>query len=322
MFGLMLFAFQDVAMKHFSDRYSMLQIVFLRGLIATIPLALAVLLVDGFRGFSAARPWLCMARGLMGFTSFVGYYMAIAALPLALVVAIIFSAPIMVTVISASFLGEQVGWRRWCAVLVGFCGVLVVTGPSLEINPVPAGYAMLGAVAYAGSTVLTRVIGDADNAWTMAFYSMVVFVLASAITSISIAAIGVDWVTAGPSLQFLARPWSHFQEIDLAIILALGVNAAIAFYCITKAYRAAPASLLAPFEYTYILWAVALGFLIWGEVPSATTAMGIVLLIGSGMFVLYREVVTSRLQRQTAVVKLAASNAAPLLPLRRSLDIA
>lgn len=287
--GLFLFSLQDVVIKSFSDRYSVLQIVFVRGIVALVFLFIAVIVTSGPRGLVAYNPRLLLLRGLFGFLSYLGYYLAIAALPLAEVVTIVFAAPIFIAVLSVLLLKEKVGPRRWSAVIVGFVGVSIVVGRTGNIGNLAAILAVLAALTYAGQTIITRYAASYDRPWTMSLYSMVVFLVGSALASLMIASFGPVIATDHPSLQFLLRPWVVPAATDLMLMVFLGVNAAVGFYCLTKAYWIAPVSVIAPFEYTYIIWAVLFGFLIWSEVPAVTTFIGLALLIGSSLYILRRE---------------------------------
>ncbi len=291
--GLFLFSLQDVVIKSFSDRYSVLQIVFIRGVVALIPMVIAVLATTGWRGLFPLKPGLMLLKGMFGFLSYCTYYLAIAALPLAAVVAIVFTAPIFVTVLSALLLGETVGRRRWLAVAVGFLGVVVVIGPSGHVWNAAAFLALVSALFYASSTITTRFIGSVAEPWTISLYSMLVFVTGSGLASVIIAG-GTFAGHEHASLQFLLRPWVIPATRDLLLMILLGFNAAVGFYCITKAYWIAPVSVVAPFEYTYIIWAVLFGYVFWSEVPRPTTALGVVILIASSLYILRRELAESR----------------------------
>ncbi len=161
-FGLFMLSFQDVIIKAFSDQYSVLQIVFIRCSVALVPIVIAILWISGWRGFVAYEPRLLLLRGLFGFLSYLGYYLAIAALPLAEVVTIVFSAPIFITVLSVVLLKEKVGARRWSAILVGFLGVVVVVGPSGQIADLAVILALLTALTYALMSIVTRYVGASD----------------------------------------------------------------------------------------------------------------------------------------------------------------
>ncbi len=288
-FGLFLFSLQDIVIKSFAERYSVLQIVFVRGVIALLLIIMAVMLTSGPRGLLSRTPGLLLLKGLCGFLSYTGYYLAIAALPLAEVVSIVFTAPIFATVLSAVLLKERVGPRRWSAVLVGFAGMLIVIGPPGFAGQAAAVLAVLSALFYALSTLLTRCVGPDDSPWTVSLYSMITFLVGSAIASLAVAGIGGSMAIDHPSAQFLLRPWTLPPLLDLLLMVFLGINAAVGFYCLAKAYLMAPVSVIAPFEFTYIIWAVLFGFLIWSEVPTATTLLGVGILIGSSFYILRRE---------------------------------
>ena len=233
--GLFLFALQDVVIKGFSDRYSVLQLVFVRGLVAMIPILIAVIVTSGWRGIVAYKPRLLIVKGLLGFLSYMGYYLALAAIPLVEVVAIVFMAPIFVTVLSAVFLKESVGFRRWIAVFVGFMAVLIVVGPSGRITHLATILAVLSALTYACSTFITRFIGPDDRPWTITLYSMGTFLIGSSIASVFVFAFGSAVVTEDASLQFLLRPWVVPESLDGLLMVFLGVNAAAGFYCLINA---------------------------------------------------------------------------------------
>lgn len=292
--GLFLFALQDVVIKGFSDRYSVLQLVFVRGVVAMVPILIAVVVTSGWRGVIAYKPRLLVVKGLLGFLSYLGYYLALAAMPLAEVVAIVFMAPIFVTVLSAIFLKESVGFRRWVAVFVGFMAVLIVIGPSDRIAHLATILAVLSALTYACSTFITRFIGPDDRPWTITLYSMGAFLIGSSIASVFVFSFGGAFLTDDASLQFLLRPWVVPEPLDCLLMVFLGVNAAAGFYCLISAYWVAPASVVAPFEYTYIIWAVLFGYLFWSEIPEPTTIIGVALLIASNAYIFRWE-----LRRQT-----------------------
>ena len=296
--GLFLFSLQDVVIKFFSDDYSVLQIVIIRGVVAALVVGTVVFTLFGREGFIIRQPRLVLNKGFLAFLSYLTYYMAIASLPLADVVTITFSAPIMVTVMSALLLGEQVGLRRWSAVVVGFLGVFIVVGPGGKIANIAVSFAALASLTYALSSVIARYIGPEDRPWTVTFYFSVAHFFGGVILSLFVMIFGSMLVAKHPSIEFLVRPWSTENHTDLLIMAALGVNAALGFYFLNKAYLSAQASKVAPFEYTYILWAVIFGYVFWGEVPAVNTLIGVALLIGSNLYILHRELLNRRRQRR------------------------
>ena len=304
-FGLFLFSIQDIIIKHFSDHYSVLQIVFVRGMIALGLLLLMIKSTGEVISLRSRRPLLMTFRGLLGFSSYTTYYLAVAAMPLAEVVSITFTMPLIVTAMSALILGEKVGVRRWSAVLIGFIGVLIILSPSGEFNSLAVVFAFIAAITYASQTVLTRFLGDHDHPLTIAFNAILVFTVASGILSLLLVSGIISVSTSHPSLDFFARAWAMPSQIDLMLMLVIGFIAAVGFYSLSKAYCSSEASAIAPFEFTYILWAVVFGYLFWNEVPGPTTILGVFVLISSSLYIWYRERQIQR--RETALLPVQAA---------------
>lgn len=288
-FGLFLFSFQDVIIKHFSDHYSVLQIVFYRGLIAIMIFMTLFIVMREKVPLMSKRPPLMLARGLLGFCSYTCYYLAVAAMPLAEVVSITFTMPLFVTAMSALILREKVGIRRWSAVVIGFVGVLIILSPQGEFNPLAVVFAFGAAISYASHTIITRFLGSHDNPVTIAFNAIGIFTLASGGLSLAMYFGLIDISSEHPSLAFFGRDWAPILDYDLLLIFAIGIIAAVGFFCLSRAYCLAEASAIAPFEFTYILWAVLFGFVFWNEVPGPTTIVGMLVLIGSSLYIGYRE---------------------------------
>jgi len=288
-FALFLFSLQDIIIKYFSDQYSVLQIVFIRGAIAVSLMWLVARLISESGELASRRPGLALSRGLLGFCSYTTYYLAVASLPLAEVVAIVFTAPLFVTAMSALLLGEKVGLRRWSAVFAGFVGVLIIVGPSGEFASLAVILSFAASITYASQTIITRYLGSHDTPLSIAFNALMVFTGASALLSLMMAGGLISITSTHPSLLFFARDWVLPETLDLSLMVFLGFNGAIAFYCMSKAYCVAPASTIAPFEFTYVIWAVVFGYLFWSEIPRATTLCGLFILIGSSIYIWNRE---------------------------------
>lgn len=288
-FGLFLFSIQDIIIKFFSDQYSVLQIVFIRGLVSMVVIVLFIKFFMPGIAFLSSRPRTAIARGLFGFFSYLAYYLAVAAMPLAEVVAIVFTMPLFVTAMSALILGEKVGIRRWSAVVVGFLGVLVILSPSGEFNALAVALAFTASITYATQTTITRFLSAHDEPLTLAFNSILVFTCASGILSLLLFGGIISVSSEHASLAFFGRDWVMPETPHLALIIFLGVNGAAGFYCLSKAYCSAEASAIAPFEYTYIIWAIVFGYLFWNEVPGITTIIGVIILVSSSLYIWYRE---------------------------------
>jgi len=288
MTGLFFFSFQDIIVKLLSDRFNVLQIVFTRSCFALSFLVLIGLFTSGRRALFAKQPILLMVKGGVTFFAFLFYYLALPSLPLADIVAIAFMSPILMTVLSVIVLKESVGPRRWAAIFVGFIGVLIVVGPSGNFTNLGAVFAFGCACSYAVSSILTRFIDKGDEPITIAIYSMIMFFVISGTMALFVSNIDSQQVT-NPSMQFLFRDWVKPDNREMLLLFLIGCIATVGFYCLGRAYLVAPASHVAPFEYTYIVWAVILSFLFFNEVPKLTTLIGVSILVGSSLFIWYRE---------------------------------
>jgi drug/metabolite transporter (DMT)-like permease len=291
--GMLVIIGNDVAIKWMSGDYPIHQIVLTRSLVA-IPITLLIAWFDGgWRRLKTRRPLLHLARGLLIVVANMCYFLALAAMPLADAMALFFVAPLFITALSVPMLGETVGIRRWLAVLAGLVGVLIMLRPASGVFQLAAMLPIIAALAYALMQMLTRRLGVTDGAAAMALYIQLTFVVVSAVIGLSIG----DGRFAGSehaSLDFLLRAWHWPTPVDAGWMVFCGVCVAFGGYLLSQAYRLAQASVVAPFEYTALPWGVILGFLLWGEIPTPVTVAGMVLVVGSGLYVLYREKVRAK----------------------------
>jgi drug/metabolite transporter (DMT)-like permease len=297
--GASVFPLQDVVIKKLSDHYPVLQIVFIRGLVSVWALAFLAWWEGGPAGLSTTRPGLHAVRGALGVVSFTSYYMAIAALPLAEVVAVSFASPLFVTALSALVLGEPVGARHWTAVLVGFAGVLVVVRPGTAVFEPAALLVVVSALFYAVSQTITRHLGRTDSAATIALSSTLLSLPVAAVGGLIAGRLAPDGVLH-PSLAFLLRAWVRPGWGELALLALCGVIAGVGAYSLAQGYRAAPARTVAPFEYVMILWAVLWGYVFWGSVPGGATLLGVAMTVGAGLWVVHHQAGIERERRRRA----------------------
>ncbi len=291
--GIAVFSIQDIIIRTLSGTYPALEIMFIRGMAALIPIAFLVYLGGGWSSLRVPHPYINLLRGLLQVTSYTAYYMAMTAMPLAEVTAILFVSPLIVTLFSALFLGESVGPRRWTAVFVGLGGILTIVRPSSAMLEPEAFLVLLASVTYASSVVITRRIGRTQSGASLAFIAMAIFVAVSGVAG-GLMGDGGYANESHPSLSFLLRAWVAPGSDDMLLLGACGLIAAMGFYCLAQGYRVAPASVVAPFEFIAMPLAVLWGILIWDEYPSPETLLGILLIVGSGIYVLNREAVHNR----------------------------
>jgi drug/metabolite transporter (DMT)-like permease len=264
-----LYGFMDALIKYQAARYPVVEVMFFRSLFALVPLAWLVRRGGGLSSLRTRQPRLQAVRAIIGFVSLICFIEAFALMPLADVVAIGFAAPLFITALSVPLLGEHVGWRRWSAVLVGFAGVLIMVRPGSGLLGVAAFVALLGTLTYALSIITIRRLSATDgNAPTVASFTVFAVLATGAVLPFYwVTPVGTDWIM-------------------LVAIGLLGGAAQIAF---THAFSLAPPVIVAPFDYANMLLATMLGYLIWGDVPTAAVLAGAVLVIASGLYIVYRE---------------------------------
>lgn len=286
--GMLIFSLQDIAVKWMGGDYPVLEIVTFRSLVA-LPLTLLFFRYEGGRGLpTTPQPKLEYVRGIFFFLSYTTHFMGLAALPLADVAAIKYSAPLMITLLSVMLLGELVGPRRWLALLVGFLGVLLIVRPGMASFNLGSLFILLSVFFYALATILTRKLQPTDSSATMAYYSSLVYLMATIILAPLLIFIG-DFPDAHPSIAFLFRSWSAPSLLDWLIMSGLGLVWAGGMYFLARAYSVAQASDVAPFEYVALPINIMWGFVLWHEVPTWLTLAGASLTLGSGLYILYRQ---------------------------------
>ncbi len=266
--GVALFAMNDALGKWLLVDYSVGELLLIRSIAALVLLA-PFMWQAGAAAFTAApRPWLQLVRILLSTSEVSMFFWAVSYLPLADTVTFYLAGPIYVTALSVLLLGEVVGWRRWIAVMVGFSGVVLALRPSAASITLPALIALTGSMMFAGLMVATRLLRETSNTVLVAGQIAGTLVL------------GAVWAPYG---------WVTPTPGDLALLCLFGVISIVALACINRALKLAAASVVAPYQYTFILWAIALGYLVFGDVPDAFTLSGAAIIVGAGLYILWRE---------------------------------
>ncbi len=267
------FAFLDAIAKYLGGYMDTLQVVWARyvgGFLLTLLISNPISRPGLLR---TRRPVLQVVRALLLVGSTSANFLAFRYLQLDQALSILFSTPFLVAILAGPVLGEWIGWRRWVAILVGFAGVLLVTRPGAGGVHWAAIYSMVSAVFYSLYIIATRVISRTEATETTLFYLNAVGALAIL-----------------PVLPFVwSMPDSSWH---LFLMVVFGAFGSFGHYLLIAAHRLAPASLLAPFMYTQLVWAILLGFMIFGDVPNSWTLAGAGIVVASGLYLLHRERVT------------------------------
>ena len=270
----LLFAGMDAVSKTLIAEYPVTQILWVRyAFFAAFATALSLRSVGPIAGFRSTRPVLNVTRAVILLVEIACFVLAFRYLPLAETHSIAAVYPLIITALSALVLGEFVGPRRWAAIAVGFVGVLVILRPGVGVFDSAALIPLAGAALFSVYQILTKILGRTDSMVTIMLYT--------------------GWV--GFALTSLIGPF-HLVAPDpmgWVLLLVAGVFGVVGHILLIKALEAAPASVLQPFNYTLLVWATAVGFLVFGDLPDGVTVLGASIVVASGLYTWWRERVRS-----------------------------
>ena len=272
LFGDFMFALNDALGKWLVASFSVGQVVLIRSI--GFFLVLAPMLLSQQKGtvFRIARPGLVFLRAVLTTVDTACFYAAVVHLPLADVMSFYMAAPIYVAALSHFFLREQVGWRRWMAIGIGFCGVLIMLKPSSSAFSLSAAYAIVGSLAFAISLILSRFLRGTSDATLVTWQTIGGVVLGAILT------IGA---------------WRTPSVAELLELLLLGIVSCSAHLLITRSLKLAPASTLAPLQYTMLIWGALLGYLVFGDIPESRIWIGSAIVVLAGLFIFHRQKVVA-----------------------------
>lgn len=270
--GIFFFAVNDAMGKWLIATYSVGQVLLLRSAAALVFLA-PFIYREGLSAFTRApRPWLQVARAVFATLEVACFYWALSGMSLADTMTFYLAGPIYVTAVSPFLLGEHVGWRRWMAVIAGFVGVMIALGPSGATSggtfSPHALVAIAGSLTFSVFMVCTRLVRGTSD---------VVLVTTQVVAALIFGAVTAPFT------------WVAVSLFDGALLALLGVVAMIAFLCINRSISIAPASVVVPYQYTTIVWAVILGFIFFGDIPSTQMMIGAGIIIAAGIYIFIRE---------------------------------
>jgi drug/metabolite transporter (DMT)-like permease len=275
--GMCCLTISDAIAKWLGGHYPPTQILFLRAAIALPVVTLVVCLLGGRRALRSQHPGLHLMRGAINVVSAAGFYTSLRYLPFAEATAISFAAPLCVTALSVWALKERVDAARWLAVAVGFAGVLLIVRPGGASFQAAALLPLGTAILYAVMMVSARAIGRGESMLTTGFYIVGAQFVCSALT--------LPWFWNSPQYEH----WPFFAGVALFSTLGLTL--------ITQAFRIAPASTVAPFDYTGLVWATLIGWIFWDELPDLLASIGALVIVASGLYIALREAMLQRRAR-------------------------
>jgi len=288
MIAVVAFCGMDTILKLFSQRYPAMEVAALRGAASVPFMLLAVGVLGRFSDLKPVRMPMHLLRALLMLIVLGGFIYSVRVLSLAGAYSIFLAAPIIVTALSVPLLGEQVGWQRWVTVFVGLIGVITILHPSTS-NFISLGAlaALIAATGYAFNVIALRVLTRTDST------ASVVFWMISLMTALA---------------ALIASPhWVPVRREDWLLLVGIGMFAAVGQHLLTEAFRNAPPSVVAPFEYTALLWGMLIDRVLWGVLPTPRLYIGGGIVIASGLYLIWQE-------HRMSAVPIAAETAASATP--------
>ena len=259
----------DAATKWLAPHYSVVQIFFLRAVIGLLPSVAFTLIDNGKAGLLPRSISLHLGRTALMLTAWGFFIVAIRDLPLADTYTIVFGAPLFMTLFGRVVLRERVSRERWIAVCLGFGGVLIVFHPSgVGLGPAVL-FAVAASIAWACSTIVSRKLGQVERSSTILFYYMLLCFTATA--------------------PFVSRHWTPVEIEHYGAFFLMGIIGCIGHWLLAQAFRYGEVSLLAPFEYSGMVWAIIIGYWFWADVPTPVMLLGASIIIGSGLYMAKQE---------------------------------
>jgi drug/metabolite transporter (DMT)-like permease len=267
----------DTIFKLLSTAHPAYQLLAVNGLFALLPIFICAYMSGGASQLATTRPLLHLIRACAGVMSSLAAIYAYERLPLTDFYAIVFAGPLLVTVLSAFWLGEKVDAARWCAIGAGFSGILVVANPFQHGAGEAGAEAMIGRISafasvfcYALSVIMVRRMRIGESSLTFSFFGYMVAI-------------------AGGMLLWLMRDTPSFNAGEVVQLAVSGTLGGIGSVCLMEAYHRAPVALVAPFQYTQIFWGAVASYFVWHLLPDQSLVIGATIVAASGMFVLYRD---------------------------------
>lgn len=267
--GFALYSTHDAITKYVGASLSVFQIIFFAMLFAFVPMSIMMLADKSVGNFRPKKPWLVLLRSTTMIIGLSCAFYAFTVLPLAEVYSLLFAAPLLITVFSIPILGEVVRAQRWAAVIVGLIGVMIVLRPGASEFTLGHAAGLISACCSALSSVLVRKIGRQERTVVMILFPMI-----------------LAMVVMGMLLPQVYTPMTLSQ---LALVACIGLFSVFAQFAVIAGYRRAPAAVVAPGQYSQIIWATVFGMLFFGEQPDIYVGIGSTIIIGSGIFVVWRE---------------------------------
>ena len=286
--AMLIFAVQDSLMKYIYNSVALYEVYLFRTIVSFTLIIIYLKILKKPIVFKTHYPLLTFCRVILFFFGFSSFYIALTIMPLATATALFFVTPFLITIFAKFILKDQIGPRRWMAVIVGFIGVYIILNPNFDDFDYFSLSPILCAFCYALSMIIIKKTSKKDNVYQQMFQFYIGAMIISTIFYFFIGDGRYDTVD-NPAAQFIFREWFSNLEFSLIYMIVLGFTAAAAFLLIFSAYRIASPAVVSPFEYSILVWSTLSGWVFFNEVPKINTLIGMCLIVGGGIYIFIRE---------------------------------
>jgi len=286
--GMLIFSIQDSIMKYIYNSVSLYEIYLIRTLVSFSIILLFLKLTKKPIIFKTHYPFLTFCRVILFFFGFSSFYISLTIMPLVTATALFFITPFLITIFAKFFLKDQIGLRRWSAVIIGFIGVYIILNPNfdnfnyLKLTPI------LCAFCYSLSMIIIKKTSDKDDVYQQMFQFYIGALIISG-TFYFLIGDGQYNTINNPAAQFIFREWFSNLEFSLIYLIILGFTASVGFLLLFSAYRIASPAVVSPFEYSILVWSSLSGWFFFDEIPGIRTIFGIILIVCGGIYIFIRE---------------------------------
>ena len=286
--GMIVFSVQDTIMKYIFNFTSLYEVYLVRTLVSFAIILLFLKITARPIVFKTQYPLLTFCRVILFFFGFSFFYISLTVLPLGTATALFFVTPFLLTIFAKFILKEEIGPRRWLAVIIGFIGVYIILNPDFNDFDYMSLTPILCAFCYSLSMIIIKITSEKDSVYTQTFTFYFGAIIISMIFYFSFGD-GQYNTIDHPASQFIFREWFVNLEDSLLFMIVTGFTAAAAFLLIFSAYRIASPAAVSPFEYSILIWSSLSGWFFFNEIPDLKTLIGMILIVGGGIYIFIRE---------------------------------
>ena len=286
--AMMVFSVQDGIMKHIFNFVSLYEVYLIRTLVSFGLILIFLKIKKEKIVFKSQYPLLTFCRVILFFFGFSSFYVSLTVLPLGFATALFFVTPFLITIFAHFFLKEEIGIRRWSAVVVGFIGVYITLNPDFNNFNYLSLLPILCAFCYSLSMIIIKKTSEKDSVYTQTFTFYFGAIIFSTIFYFLIGD-GQYNTSDHPASQFIFREWFVDLESSILFMATTGLTATVAFLLLFTAYSIASPAVVSPFEYSILLWSPLIGWIYFNEIPSLNTVIGILIIVSSGIYIFMRE---------------------------------